>query len=291
MKLGFIGLGRMGTAMARRLVEAGHDLAVYNRTRAKADALAGARVADSVDDVARHGELVITMLTDDAALEAVAAGEGGLLEALPRGAIHLAMGTHGVAAIAAMRDRHAAAGQILVAAPVLGRPDVAASGGLAIVAGGPPAAVERCAPLFSVLGRRTFAAGPDPASAAAIKVANNFVLGSAIEVMSEAFVLVGRYGVAADVFYDVLTDGIFSAPAYKVYGRIICEQAYDRVGVTATIGLKDANLALAAGEAVGVPLPSANVWRDRLISAIAHGDGARDWAVMARQQARESGIE
>jgi 3-hydroxyisobutyrate dehydrogenase-like beta-hydroxyacid dehydrogenase len=291
MKVGFIGLGRMGTGMARRLLEAGHDLAVYNRSPEKAEAIAaaGARIALSIADAARHGDVVITMLTNDAALEAVA-GEGGLVGALPRGAIHLAMGTYGVAAVARLRDRHAAAGQILVAAPVLGRPDMAAAGQLNIVAGGPAEAVARCRPLLAVLGRRTFEAGSDPASASAIKVANNFVLGCAIEVMSEAFALVGRYGVAPGVFYDVLTDGLFSAPAYKVYGRIIWERAWDRVGVTATIGLKDANLALAAGEAVGVPLPSANVWRDRLISAIAHGDGERDWAVMALEQERASGL-
>jgi 3-hydroxyisobutyrate dehydrogenase-like beta-hydroxyacid dehydrogenase len=144
--------------------------------------------------------------------------------------------------------------------------------------------------LFEVMGRRTFEAGPDPASASSIKVANNFVLGSAIEVMSEAFALVGRHGVSAQVFYEVLTDGLFSCPAYKVYGKIIVDKSYDRVGVTATIGLKDANLALNAGEAVGVPLPSANVWRERLISALAHGDGERDWAVMALEQERASGL-
>ena len=105
-----------------------------------------------------------------------------------------------------------------------------------------------------------------------------------MEAMGEAFSLVRKYGVDPAVFYDVMTDGLFAAPAYKVYGDIMAKEDYDRVGITATLGLKDANLALAAGEAAGVPLPSCNVWRDRLVGAIAHGDGERDWAVMALEQ-------
>ena len=151
--------------------------------------------------------------------------------------------------------------------------------------------MTRCRPLFDAIARRVFEAGPEPAAAAAIKIANNFVLGCAIEAMGEGFSLVRKYGVAPQVFYDVMTDGLFAAPAYKVYGKIIVEQAYDKVGQMAVLGLKDANLALAAGEAVGVPLPSGNVWRDRLVGAVAHGDGGCDWAVMAREQARASGLD
>ncbi len=131
---------------------------------------------------------------------------------------------------------------------------------------------------------------PEPAAATAIKIANNFVLGCAIEAMGEGFSLVRKYGVVPQVFYDVMTDGLFASSAYKVYGKIIVEESYAKVGQMATLGLKDANLALVAGEAVGVPLPSGNVWRDRLVGAIAHGDGGCDWAVMAREQARASGL-
>jgi 3-hydroxyisobutyrate dehydrogenase-like beta-hydroxyacid dehydrogenase len=292
MNVGFIGLGRMGRGMAGRLLAAGHDLAVYNRTRAKADALgeAGAKVVASIAELVRHGDVTITMLADDPALEAVALQPGGLVQALPRGAIHMVMGTHGVDVVRRIGASHAAAGQILVAAPVLGRPDMAASGQLGIVVGGPAAAVDRCRPLLAAMGRRSFEAGADPVAATSIKVTNNFVLGCAIEAMGEAFSLVRKYGVAPEVFYEVMTDGLFSAPAYKVYGKIIVEQSYDRVGQKALLGLKDANLALAAGEAVGVPLPSCNVWRDRLVGAAAHGDGDKDWAVMALEQARASGL-
>lgn len=293
MKIGVIGLGRMGQGIARRLLDAGHDLVVYNRTPEKTDALcrSGARRAASLAELCAGRELVITMLSDDAALQSVVQGEGGLLQSLPRGAIHQAMGTHGVHVIRAMEAAHAKANQVLVAAPVLGRPDMAASGQLLVVAAGPAAALERCRALFAVIGRHTFEAGDKPESASAIKLANNFVLGCAIEVMGEAFSLVQQYGVPPAVMHDVLSSGIFSAPAYKVYGQIIADQAYDKVGVTALLGLKDANLILAAADAARVPLPSVNGWRDRLLGAIAHGDGEKDWAVVAREQLRASGIE
>ena len=293
MKVGFIGLGRMGSAIAGNVLKAGHDLVVYNRSPEKAAPLAaaGAGVAGSIAEACAGREVVITMLAHDAALEGDALADGGIVAALPAGAIHLAMGTHGVHVMRVLGEAHAEAGQVLVAAPVLGRPDVAAAGRLGIVPAGPADAVARCGALFDVIGRRTFDGGADPESAAAIKVANNFVLGCAIEAMGEAFALVRKYGVDADVFLDVMTDGLFAAPAYEIYGKIIAEEAYDPPGQSAVLGLKDANLALVAAEAKGVPLPSCNVWRDRLVGAIAHGEGGLDWAVMARDQARASGIE
>jgi 3-hydroxyisobutyrate dehydrogenase-like beta-hydroxyacid dehydrogenase len=293
MKVGFIGVGRMGSAMARRLCEAGHDVAVYNRTPEKAKALAeaGANVVDSMAEAARYGEAVVTMLADDAALEEVAGQKDGLLQSLPAGCVHICAGTHGVHVVRKVDAAHAKAGQVMVASPMLGRPEAVSSGQAGIVVGGPPVALTRCRPLFEAMARRVFEAGADPAAAAAIKIANNFVLGCAIEAMGEGFSLIRKYGVVPQVFYDVMTDGLFGAIAYKVYGKIIVDEAYDKVGQMAVLGLKDANLALAAGEAAGVPLPSGNVWRDRLVGAVAHGDGGCDWAVMAREQARASGIE
>ena len=293
MKVGFIGLGRMGRGMARRILDAGHDLVVHNRTPEKAVELgdAGARIADSITAACEDREVVITMLTDDAALDDVARRDGGLLATLAPGAIHMAMGTHGIDAMRILTRAHRDAGQVLVAAPVLGRPDRAAAGELGIVPAGPAESLDRLRPLFEVIGRRCFEAGSEPESAAAIKIAHNFVLGCAMETMGEGMALVRKFGVDPRVFYRVLTEGLFAAPAYKIYGEIIVEEAYDDVGVTALIGLKDANLALAAGEAENVPLPSVDVWRERLIGAIEHGDGERDWAVVAREQARLSGLE
>jgi 3-hydroxyisobutyrate dehydrogenase-like beta-hydroxyacid dehydrogenase len=292
MKVGFIGTGRMGRAMARRLVEAGHDVAVFNRTPAKAAELvqAGARSAASLAHAARDGEAVFTMLADDAALDDVAGQNGGLLESLPKSGIHICSGTHGIDVIRKLKAAHADRGQVLVTAPMLGRPEMVSFGQAGIVIAGPPDVLRRCAPLFAAVARRSFEAGTDPETATAIKIANNFVLGCAIEAMGEGFALVRKYGVAPQVFNDVMTDGLFACPAYKAYGKIIVDESYDKVGQMATLGLKDANLALAAGEAGGVPLPSNNVWRDRLLGAIAHGDGGKDWAVMALEQARASGL-
>jgi 3-hydroxyisobutyrate dehydrogenase-like beta-hydroxyacid dehydrogenase len=292
MKVGFIGLGRMGSAMVRRLCDAGHDLAVYNRTPEKAKALAeaGAKVVDSMAEAARYGDAVFTMLADDAALEEVAGQNGGLLQSLPANRVHICAGTHGVHVVRKIDAAHAKAGQIMVSSPMLGRPEAVTSGQAGVVVGGPPETLARLRPLFEAMSRRVFEAGADPAAAAAIKIANNFVLGCAIEAMGEGFSLIRKYGVVPQVFYDVMTDGLFSAPAYKIYGKIMVDESYETVGQMATLGLKDANLALAAGEAAGVPLPSGNVWRDRLVGAVAHGDGGCDWAVMAREQARASGL-
>lgn len=293
MKIGVIGLGRMGRGIAGRVLGAGHDLAVHNRTSGKdADLVAaGARSVASIAQACEQRDVVVTMLADDAALDAVALGAGGVRDSLPVGAIHMVMGTHGVGIVRALTAAHAAAGQTLVAAPVLGRPDAAASGQLGIVAAGPAEALQRCKPLLDVIGRRTFEAGASPDAATSIKLANNFMLGCAVQAMGEAYSLVRRFGVAPQVLHDVMTEGLFSAPAYKVYGRIMADEAYDNVGFTTRLALKDMSLVLAAGDMARVPLPSASLLRDRLLAAIAHGDADRDWAVLAREQARTAGLE
>jgi 3-hydroxyisobutyrate dehydrogenase-like beta-hydroxyacid dehydrogenase len=291
MKVGFVGLGRMGQAMAARILGGGHELVVYNRTREKCADLekAGAKVASSMAEACKGREVVISMVTDDKALLEVV--KEGVAPGLPKGAVHVAMGTHSVAAIREVTPLHDKSGQVLVAAPVLGRPEAAAAGQVGVVAGGPKDAVAKVAPLFQLIGRRTFDAGVKPEGASVVKLANNMMIGCAIEAMGEGFALVRKYGVDPATFYDVMTDGLFSAPAYKVYGNIIVKQSYATAGFTTVLGLKDANLAMAAALAASVPLPSLNVYRDRLLGAIAHGEGEQDWAVMARDQARASGLE
>jgi 3-hydroxyisobutyrate dehydrogenase-like beta-hydroxyacid dehydrogenase len=292
MKVGFIGLGRMGSGMARRILDAGHDLLVHDAVASQMTAFtaAGARAAGSVREVCDGRDVVVTMLVEDAVVGDVAFGASGLCASMPRGAIHLVMGTHGVSMVRALEARHAEAGHTLVAAPVLGRPDLAASGQLGIVVGGSPDAVDRCEPLLGVMGRRIFAAGPKPESATAIKLANNAVLGCAMVAMAEGFSLVRKYDVAPHVFFDVMTEGLFSAPAYKVYGQKMVDESYDQVGSPIHVGLKDANLIAAAADLARVPMPSHNVYRDRLLGAVAHGDGDRDQAVLAREQARACGL-
>jgi 3-hydroxyisobutyrate dehydrogenase-like beta-hydroxyacid dehydrogenase len=292
MKVGFIGLGRMGHAMARRLIDGGHEVGVFNRSADKLKPLtdAGAKPMASIKAAANFGEAVFTMLADDAALLEVVTKTDGLLQSLPKGGIHICAGTHSVAAIQNVKKLHETAGQILIATPMLGRPELVASGQAGMLVAGNKDAVARCRALFEAIPRRTFEAGTDPVAAAAIKIANNFVLGCAIEAMGEGFALTRKYDVAPEVFYDVMTDGLFACSAYKVYGKIIVEERYLPAGQRAILGLKDANFALEAGGAVGVPLPSGNVWRDRLVGAVAHGEGEHDWAVMAKDQARASGL-
>jgi 3-hydroxyisobutyrate dehydrogenase-like beta-hydroxyacid dehydrogenase len=293
MKVGFIGLGRMGQGMAGRIQGAGFSLAVFDAlaTQTAALAAAGARVATSVADLCQERDVVVSMLVEDATILSVATGPEGLVDSLTPGAIHLVMGTHGVATIRALETRHAEAGQILVAAPVLGRPDLAAAGQLGIVVGGPLDAATRVRPLLDAMGRRLFEAGPKPESATAIKLANNAVLGCAMIAMAEGFSLVRRYDVDPQVFQDVMTEGLFSAPAYKVYGQKMVDESYDQVGSPITVGLKDATLIAAAAALARVPMPSHNAYLDRLLGAVAHGDADRDQAVLAREQNRASGIE
>jgi len=290
VKVGFIGLGRMGRAMSRSLLRGGHDVVVYNRTPEKAAELAeaGARVARSIAEACEGSEAVMTMVANDEALVEVTSQ---LRESLPAGTVPVAMGTHGVGAIKAVAATHAEAGQPFVAAPVLGRPEAAEEGALGIVPGGPAEAVERCLPLFEAMGKRTFRAGELPESASAIKLANNFVLGCAIEAIGEGMALVRKYDVDPQVFHEVLTQGLFAAPAYNTYSRIISAEDYDHVGFTVELALKDANLILAAADLARLPLPSANVYRDRLLTAMAEGDDQKDWAIMARVQARSGGLE
>src|SRR3954466_15143391 len=292
MRVGFIGLGRMGRGMAHRLHGGGHDLVVHDVVRAAGDDFvkAGARFGDTVADTCAGRDVVVTMLVEDAAVLDIASRPGGLCESLPKGAIHLAMGTYGVGAIRALAAAHTAAGQVLVAAPVLGRPDLAASGQLGIVSGGPDEAVRVCAPLLDVMGRRTFHAGPLPESATAIKLANNMLLGCAMVAMAEGLSLVRGYDVAPATFYDIIAQGLFAgSPAYTGYGKTMVDESLDTVGSPITVGLRDANLIAAAADIARVPMPSHNVYRDRLLGAVAHGDGDRDQAVLAREQARASG--
>jgi 3-hydroxyisobutyrate dehydrogenase-like beta-hydroxyacid dehydrogenase len=293
VNVGFIGLGRMGQGMARRILGGGHNLAVHDAVMSHVAEIvaAGASAAATVADVCKDRDVVVTMLVEDAVVTDVALRPGGIRDSLPAGAIHLAMGTYGVAAIRTLAAAHADANQILVAAPVLGRPDLAASGQLGIVTAGPDDAVQRSEPVLQLIGRRTFHAGTLPEAATVVKLMNNLVLGSAMIAMAEGFSLVRKYGVEPQVLYDVMTEGLFAAPAYKGYGKTMVDRSWDHVGSPITVGLKDANLIQAAADIARVPLPGFNVYRDRLLGAVAHGDGDKDQAVLAREQARACGLD
>ncbi len=291
MKIGFLGLGRMGSGIATNLLAAGHDLVVWNRTPEKTAPLeeAGARRASSVADACSGSEIVITMLADDTALEAVAAE---LIESLEPGAIHIVMGTHSVEEVGRMAERHAQAGQELVAAPVIGRPQAAAAGELGIMVAGPPTTVECCAPIFEAAGRQTFDAGTDPVGAAAMKLANNFALACAIEAMAETFAFARAYGIPAKTMHDLFMNGMFKGSSvYTGYGQRMVDEAFEPAGFRTELALKDIEQIRAAADAKQVPLPTAEVCRETLLASIEHGDGERDWAVVARERARAAGLE
>ncbi|GJE41434.1 NAD(P)-dependent oxidoreductase [Methylobacterium soli] len=287
MDVGFIGLGRMGRGMAASLIRAGHTVRVWNRSPEAAKALTGAVPVASAADAFR-GDAAITMLADDAALRAVIV-EGGLLDSPERPGLHLSMSTISVALAAELAAIHGRAGIPYIAAPVFGRPDVAEAGALNIVAAGEATLIDRAAPLLDAMGTKTWRFGDEPQRANAVKLAGNFMLVSAIEAMGEAAAFAEAHGVAGADLLDLLTNTLFASPVYKGYGASIAANRYEPPGFNLKLGAKDVRLALAAADAVGVPMPFASVLRDNLIDAMAHGDGDKDLAALARVASRRSG--
>jgi 3-hydroxyisobutyrate dehydrogenase-like beta-hydroxyacid dehydrogenase len=290
MKVGFIGLGNMGAAMAPHLVTAGHEVTVYNRTAAKAAPLVerGARAAATVGD-ACDGDVVITMLADDAALERVVFEPGGVLERLRPHALHVSMSTIGVALSARLGEAHAQAGQRFVAAPVFGRPEAAAAAKLFVVAAGAPDALRDAAPLFAAVAQKTFDVGEAPQAASLIKLSGNFLIASMIEAFGEAMALVTKAGVDRHRYVEVLTSTIFDAPVHKIYGRLIADERFEPAGFAAPLGQKDIRLTLAAAETLEVPLPLGSLLRDRFLTLLASGGAALDWSAISRLAARDAG--
>jgi 3-hydroxyisobutyrate dehydrogenase-like beta-hydroxyacid dehydrogenase len=276
MKLGLLGLGKMGSAMAARLIDAGHSLVVFNRTARPFDrrARVAAQPAEALDT-----EVVITMLADDAAVDAVWAK----LE-LPASCVHLNMATVSIG----LAQRFARLQANYVAAPVFGRPAAAAKGELDIIVAGPPEAVERCRPLFAVLGKQVFMVGALAPHANAVKIARNFLLATVIEGLGEAMALVRASGVSPGKFVEILSNTSLGAPAYRNYGKLMVERAYEPAQFSMQLGLKDVELALSAAREKGVPLPTAELIRKNLLQAIAAGHGDKDWAALA-ELLRESG--
>ena len=291
MKVGFIGLGQMGSAMAVNLIKAGHEVTVYNRSRDKAEALAGedAKVAATVAD-ACGGEAVFTMLAHDDALSAVVHGDCGVLASLGKGAVHISASTISVAMSERLTKEHTAAGQRFVAAPVFGRPEAAAAAKLFVAAAGAPDAIQSVTPLFDAIGQRTFVLGEEPKSANLVKLSGNFLIASVIESLGEAMALVEKGGVDRHAYLDLLTSTLFNAPVYKTYGGLIADRKFQPAGFTAPLGQKDIRLALAAGEALNVPLPLASLLRDRFLNLLAHGGEELDWSAIGALAAKDGGL-
>jgi 3-hydroxyisobutyrate dehydrogenase-like beta-hydroxyacid dehydrogenase len=282
MKVGFIGLGHMGSGMAARLLDAGFDLVVYNRTAEKARPLVerGARLARSVAE-ACAGDVVVTMLADDDAVESAAFGDGGIVASLRSGAKHVSMSTISVALSERLAKAHASKGQEFVAAPVFGRPDAAAAGKLFIIPAGAEGTIEACRPLFEAMGQKVLPVSARPPDANLVKLAGNFMIASIFESLGEAMALVGKAGIERQRFYEILTSTLFTAPVYVNYGKLIVDEKFEPPGFAAPLGLKDMRLALAAAEDLRVPMPLASLLRDRFVRLLAQRGDAIDWSAVA----------
>ena len=290
MKVGFIGLGRMGAGMAANLLKAGNDVTVYNRTRSKVEALVaqGAKAATSVSETCL-GDVVMTMLANDDAVESVVFGDDGIIGNLRQGAIHVSSSTISVSLSERLEAAHAKAGQRFVAAPVFGRPDVAAAGQLAVAAAGAPGAVKAVAPLLDAIGKSTFVAAETPKIANLVKLSGNFLLASVIESLGEAMALVGKAGVDRRRYINFLTSTLFDVPVYRTYGGLIADRKFEPAGFAAPLGHKDIRLALAAAEDLRVPMPLASLLHDRFLTLLAHGGDNLDWSAIGGLAAKDAG--
>jgi 3-hydroxyisobutyrate dehydrogenase-like beta-hydroxyacid dehydrogenase len=290
MKLGFIGLGHMGAAMAANLVKAGHEVSVFNRTPGRARALValGAREASSVA-AASDADAVITMLSDDDALSQVAFGEAGLIANLLRGGIHVSMSSISVALSKALAEAHAQACQRYIAAPVFGRPAMAAAGKLFIVVGGDPATIEACQALLGALGQKVIPLGAQPAAANLVKLSGNFLTAAAIEAMGEAVALVGKAGIDRQVYIDLLTATVFNAAPYTTYGPLIAQNKFEPAAFAAPLAYKDVRLTLAAAESLRVPMPLGSLLHDRFLRLLVGGGEHLDWAALGGLATQDAG--
>ena len=283
MNVGLIGLGRMGRGVAESLIRAGHDVIVFNRTaeRTRELAPAKARVAGSIAEVCRGG-IVLTMVSDDRAVESIVSGDSGLLASLPRGGVHFSLSTISVALAERLAHEHASAGQSFVASPVFGRPQAAQDGQLIVVAAGPRDAIEKHRDVFAALGPRLEIVGEDPPMAATMKILGNFLIVSVIESLAEMLALARRAGLDPQKVLDFFTSTLFPVPIYKNYGRLILEGKNEPPGFTVRLGLKDVGLVLAAAQERGVEMPLAEVARNRLETAMARGHAEHDLSSLGR---------
>jgi 3-hydroxyisobutyrate dehydrogenase-like beta-hydroxyacid dehydrogenase len=288
MDIGFVGLGNMGAAMAANLIAAGHTVTAYNRSHDKVAALEGARPARTVAE-ACTGDVVVSMLADDHAVEAVTFGTDGILAALPRSAVHVSCSTISVALAERLTAAHAEAGQQFAAVPVFGRPEAARAAKLFVVAAANPEVLRTIEPVLDAVGQRTFVVGSEPKAANLVKLSGNFLIASVIETLGEAMALVSKAGVDKEQYLEILTSTLFGAPVYRTYGGLVAREEFEPAGFAATLGLKDIRLVLEAGEELRVPLPVASLLRDRFLTLLATGGGELDWSAMGALASWEAG--
>jgi 3-hydroxyisobutyrate dehydrogenase-like beta-hydroxyacid dehydrogenase len=293
--VGFVGLGRMGAAMAANLAAAGHRVLAYVRHADQADELSALGLAATTQIADLFScEVVVTMLPDDDAVRDVVLGRAdldipGLAQGLKPAAIHVCMSTISTAMASRLAGEHARRGQGYVAAPVFGNPDAAKERQLYIIAAGAARDLAQCQPLFDILGQKTVVVGAEAWHANLVKLAGNMMSATALEMISEAVALFLKRGLDPRPFIDIMTSTMFGGRAHKIYGDKIIRQAY-APGFVLPLVLKDVRLALAEAEAAGSPMPSVGVVRDRLITGIARGYDNLDWTALGLIAAEEAGI-
>jgi 3-hydroxyisobutyrate dehydrogenase-like beta-hydroxyacid dehydrogenase len=290
MKVGFLGTGQMGIPMARRLIAAGHELTVWNRTSGRTDPLLreGAVLAGTPAEAELGAEAVITMLFDDAANEAVLFGDNGLMEALTPGAIHISCSTISVGLSERLTAEHARRGHQFVAAPVFGRPNIAEAGRLWIVAAGADQAIERVRPLFEPLSRGVTVIGREPRLAHAVKLGGNFLIGAMIHGLSESLVYAAGQGIDPEAFFATVNDALFQSPLYAAYAKVMLHPP-EQPGATVELGAKDLALLRQAAAARGTRLSLAEAMGKILDEARQNGLGGEEWAVGQYRMAQRRG--
>jgi 3-hydroxyisobutyrate dehydrogenase-like beta-hydroxyacid dehydrogenase len=291
MKVGVIGLGAMGSGLAESLLRAGHQVVVWNRSKPPLEPLRakGAHAADAAAE-AFAADAVVTMLANDEAVREVVL-DGGLLKHADGGTVHVMSATISVALAKELEEVHAKERVALVCAPVLGRPDVAEKGELNVLAAGAPAALAKVRPVLEAIGRKTWILGEQPHKANVAKLGTNYMIAATIELLAEVFAFTEKSGLDPKVFFEMATNTLFAAPAFKTYGGLILERDFEPAKFKLKLGLKDVRLALAAGEAAEVPLPFASVLRDNFLDAIANGAADKDWAAMSQVSFRRAGLK
>jgi len=291
--IGFIGAGNMGLPMASNLLAVGYPVRIYNRNAAKAAALVrqgAVQVAQPAQTAAPAG-IVLTMLSDDHALEDVALGGDELVRSLGRGGVHVSMSTVSPALSRHLAEHHRRHGVSYVGAPVFGRPEAAAARKLWICLSGEPAAKDRVRPLLQSLGQAVFDFGEDPGAAHVVKLTGNFMLAAAVEAMAEALTLASKNGIEPSKIVEMMGQTLFACPVYQNYGRALVSRQYEPPGFRLVLGLKDVDLVLKTAAASNVPMPLASLLHDRMIAGVAKGLGDLDWAVIGREVAGQAGLD
>jgi 3-hydroxyisobutyrate dehydrogenase-like beta-hydroxyacid dehydrogenase len=288
MKIAFLGLGKMGSAIARLLVKSGEELTVWNRTAGRAEALGreGAKIAQSAAEAAAGADVVFTMLMDDPALREVLY-KGKVLESLGSGAIHVSLSTLSVALSKELTEEHAKRGQHFVAAPVFGRPHIAEAGKLRVVLGGAAEPVEKVRPLVEKFSRGISVVGENPWSAHALKLGGNFLITAMIASLSEGFVYAGALGVEPAIFLETVNKALFQSPFYEMYGKIMLTPP-ETPGATMAVGEKDMRLFREAAQDSKVRTPLADVFMATFHRAFEAGMKDADWAAGYLQMQRSA---